>query len=432
MTTLRIAVHDFVGHAFQTQLSRELARRGHRVQHLFFQGFASPNDCPAMCRSDPPTLSIEAIILPGTYPKYQYVRRVFADRRYSRECIARLSAFSPNVVISANASPAIQGRIQNYCRRNSIGFLNWVQDFYGLAAEKILSRRLGLLGKMIGGYVRRKEEKIVRSSDAVVFISDDFQTAFPGMAAGQATVIENWAPLGDLPARARINDWSVANDLVGKKVLLYSGTLGLKHNPELLIELARELCGTPEAVVVVVSEGLGRAYLERRKRELRLSNLMLFDFQPFGVLPDVTASADVLIAMIEKEAGVFSVPSKVLTYLCARRPLLLAVPSSNLAARIVAGNQAGIVVDPADFRGFTRGALELLADPDRASALASNGWAYARSAFNITRVGDRFETVLTHAIQAADSTHASRVTTPASSTGTEQHARRPTVSFDKN
>src|SRR5581483_7162574 len=106
----------------------------------------------------------------------------------------------------------------------------------------------------------------------------------------------------------------------------------------------------------VISEGLGRQYLEARRRELQLSNLRLLDFQPHPVLSQVTASADVLVAMVEKDAGAFSVPSKVLTYLCAGRPILLAVPLRNLAARIVTRSGAGLVVDPEDVPGFIRGA----------------------------------------------------------------------------
>ena len=397
---MRIAAHDFVGHAFQVQLSRELARRGHEVLHIHFAGFKSPNDVPASTASDAPSLTIAPITLGGEYPKYNYLRRCLADRRYIKACTALLSVFSPDVVISANASPIIQGGLQSHCRRASIGFVNWVQDCYGIAAERIFSRRLGVVGSLIGRYVRRKEEEIVRSSDAVVFISSDFHSAFPNIAKGKATVIENWAPFDDLPPRPRVNAWGIANNLVDKKVLLYSGTLGLKHNPDLLVKLALHARQTPEAVLVVISEGLGRAYLETRKKELNLSNLQLMDFQPFDVLPEVTASADVLIAMVEKDAGAYSVPSKVLTYLCAGRPLLLSVPSSNLAARIVSGIEAGVTDDPDDVDGFVRGAYDLLFDQGRALALAANARAYACSTFDITRIADEFEGVLSSVVQS--------------------------------
>jgi glycosyltransferase involved in cell wall biosynthesis len=273
--------------------------------------------------------------------------------------------------------------------------VSWVQDCYGIAAEKILTRRFGWPGRWIGRYIRDQDNRVMLSSDAVIFISDDFYRVFPGMLPEKATVIENWAPLSLLPVRPRMNPWSIGKGLTEQRVLLYSGTLGLKHQPELLVQLA---VADRQGLVVVVSEGLGRAYLEARKRELELSNLRLFDFQPLEALPDVTGSADVLVAMVEKDAGAYSVPSKVLTYLCAGRPLLAGVPESNLAARIVRRSGAGIVVDPDDVAGFVRGALALASDPERAQEYGSRGRAYAAATFDIGVIAERFESVLQQSV----------------------------------
>jgi len=149
----------------------------------------------------------------------------------------------------------------------------------------------------------------------------------------------------------------------------------------------------PDVVVVVISQGMGRDYLEQRKKELSLENLRLFDYQPFEAIPDVMGSADVLLSIIEREAGAFSVPSKVLTYLCACRPLLLSVPRDNLAARIVSKNQAGLVVDPADTDGFLRAAGELIHNAEYAATLAKQARQYAMATFDIDRITDKFERV---------------------------------------
>ena len=66
-----------------------------------------------------------------------------------------------------------------------------------------------------------------------------------------------------------------------------------------------------------------------------LVNLILIDFQPFERMPDNMASAGILISILEPEAGVYSVPSKVQTYLCGKKLLLLSVPVDNLIAQIV-------------------------------------------------------------------------------------------------
>jgi len=113
-------------------------------------------------------------------------------------------------------------------------------------------------------------------------------------------------------------------------------------------------------------------------------------FQPFEQLENVLGTADVLMAILEPDAGVFSVPSKVLSYLCAGRALLLAVPPENLAARIVAGREAGIVVPPTDTDAFVRAGMELAQDATRREQMGRNARAYAEETFDIRRITDRF------------------------------------------
>ncbi len=168
------------------------------------------------------------------------------------------------------------------------------------------------------------------------------------------------------------------------------------------MQLALKCQPAPDVVIAVISEGLqDESILEASKRtRLRLDNLVLFNFQPFEALPDVVASGDVLIAIIEKEAGAFSVPSKILTYLCAGRPLLLAVPASNLAARTVSDNQAGLVVDPSDMAGFLAAAMTLITDQETAAKMGRMGRNYALRAFDIRQIASRFESVLRAAVRS--------------------------------
>jgi glycosyltransferase involved in cell wall biosynthesis len=97
---------------------------------------------------------------------------------------------------------------------------------------------------------------------------------------------------------------------------------------------------------------------------------------------------------LEADAGVFSVPSKVLSYLCAARPVLLAVPAENLAARIVAENGAGLVVEPSDLAGFCTAARQFAESQDHRETCGRAARQYAESHFDIGRICDQFEKIL--------------------------------------
>jgi glycosyltransferase involved in cell wall biosynthesis len=98
--------------------------------------------------------------------------------------------------------------------------------------------------------------------------------------------------------------------------------------------------------------------------------------------------------VLDPEAGAFSVPSKVLTYLCAGRPLLAALPADNLAARVVERSGGGIVVPPRDAQALVAAAEELSADPERRAELGRAARAYAERTFDLAAIADRFEQVL--------------------------------------
>jgi len=143
----------------------------------------------------------------------------------------------------------------------------------------------------------------------------------------------------------------------------------------------------------VVSQGPGRKWLEEHVQKDGVSKLDLYDFQPFEALPDMLASAEVVIAILEADAGTLSVPSKVMTYMCSGKPMLLAVPPENLASRVVSSNKTGLTSPPNDVETFIENAKKLYADPALRSQLGANSRSYAERNFDIEKITDRFEAV---------------------------------------
>jgi glycosyltransferase involved in cell wall biosynthesis len=94
---------------------------------------------------------------------------------------------------------------------------------------------------------------------------------------------------------------------------------------------------------------------------------------------------------------VLSVPSKVYSHFCAERPIVGAVPAANLARRLIEGEKTGLCVDPEDEAGFVAAARRLRAGAPLRAACAANQAAYAAQAFDIDRIGRRFEALLDEA-----------------------------------
>lgn len=396
---LRIMVHDFAGHPFQVQLSRALAARGHDVCHAYCASLTTtPTGALAPQPDDPASLVITPLELAEPLEKYRFVKRRRQENEYGQVLSRAVTSYGPDVVLSGNTPLDAQYRAQKTCRRRGIGFVHWAQDLIGLAARRLLQDRWHGVGQVIGSHYLRLERRILRRSGAVVAISEDFVPTLTGWGVDERSiaVIENWAPLEDVPVGKRDNEWARRQNLEDEFRFVYTGTLGLKHNPDLLLQLA---LSRPDILVLVVSQGKGADWLSDRKDEMIVPNLRVLGFQPFERLPEVLSAADVLVAVLEPEADVFSVPSKVLTYLCAARPVLLAVPEGNLAARIVERNECGIVVPPTDTNAFLEAAAELIGDEPKRRRMGSAARTYAERTFDIEHITSRFEQVLASALR---------------------------------
>jgi glycosyltransferase involved in cell wall biosynthesis len=404
-----VLVHDFAGHPFQIDLSRALARRGHTVQHVYCQSYTSGKGCFDAGGSG--NLSIVGVPAGESFARYSPVRRVSQEAGYGRRFTQVAARFRPDVILACNVPLVAKSVAAAWCRREGVPWVFWLQDLHSVAMVAEAERRAGRLGRRMGAGFEALERRLLRQADGVVSITEDFDPTLAdwGIDRGACRVIENWAPLDDLPTRPRDNAWRFEQGLGDRFVYLYTGTLGLKHRPELLYRLAQQ---RRDAEVVVVSEGMGEARLRELLREHPLPNLRLLPFQPMDRYPDILGAADVLVALLEPTAGTFSVPSKVLSYLCAGRPILAAIPSENLAARTIERAGAGLVVPSTDEESFLLAAKLLRSDDALRASAGRKARAYAESTFDTDTITDRFQDVIERAVRRARTPRSARRAEP--------------------
>jgi glycosyltransferase involved in cell wall biosynthesis len=387
----RVALHDFGGFPFSIQLGRTLAARGHEVAYLHPVGFRSPRGNVSRQLDGDPRFTFEPLDLHEPSQQHGLVNRYLQDRRYGDLLAERIGAIRPEVVISANAPIPAQQDAVDAAHRAGAGFVFWVQDLVSVAVRQILGRRVPLAGRAVGSWIMRAEKRVLLSSDAVVAISPDFVPTLRewGIPSERVSVIENWAPLDEIQPMSRINAWAVDNRLPTGARFLYAGTLGRKHDPSILVSLAESI---PEAAVVVVTEGPRAQQL--REQAAGHPNLLVLPTQPADRISEVLGSSDVLVALLEADAGSFSVPSKVQSYLAAGRAILASIPGDNPATQAIVRAGAGRVVEPGDRAGFLAAARDLIADPEARAEAGRAARRYATQQFDIQLIADEFERVI--------------------------------------
>ncbi|WP_343522468.1 glycosyltransferase family 4 protein [Pedobacter sp.] len=388
----RILINDFGGYPFPIGLSRYLANQGYTVMHCYLSNINTPHGNMIKRDSDPETLIIQPVMLEAEFSKYSFVGRLKGELEYASKVSKLIDTFKPDIFLSANTPLLAQGNLLGKCERSNVKFIYWCQDIHSIALKSFLRKKIPLLGGMAAKYFEYKEVRLLKRSEAIITISEDFNEIFAGwkIKLNNVYAIHNWAPIDELVSYSKQNDWSSKLGLDSKFVVTYSGTLGLKHNPSLIANAAKALKNNDKIQFLVVSEGLGADFLLEKKKEYQLDNLTLLPFQDYKDLPKILSSADVLLSILENDAALYSVPSKVLTYLCSRKPIILSVPLDNLAAKIVSKYNAGFCISPGNHVELVEKIVYLLNNPELKVSLGEHGRKYAEENFDLEIIGRKF------------------------------------------
>ena len=392
---MRLLVHDFSGHPFQVQLSRELAHRGHDVVHSSCDAYVSGKG--ALVAEPGETIVFETIGDGLVFDKMRFAKRLVGEIRLGFELVRHVRSHRPDVAVLSNVqipTLVIFAFAMLFVR---IPWVLWHQDVYAIAVKSFAGDKLSRGFTVVSAIFEVAERWCSRRAVAIVAISDAFVPVHEKWGtADKVTVIPNWAPLDEIVPVERKNDWAVEQGLDDTLTLLYSGTLGLKHDPSLLVALTKQVRDTGvDAELVVVNEGPAADVIRDEASRLDVP-VTLLPYQPYDRLPEVLGSGDVLLVLLDQRAGAFSVPSKTLSYLCAGRPVLGLMPLENAASALVE-RAGGAVFTPQAASIPAAGAwvAEILGDADRRERVGVASRALAEDEFTAERCIDRFETLLT-------------------------------------
>jgi colanic acid biosynthesis glycosyl transferase WcaI len=391
---LRLLIHDFGSYPFPWQLSQQLANQGLEVHHLVSASEPHRTNL-TVDASQSHRLFAKRLAIDAPYSKSNlFVRRQWT-RRYGQALAESCRVIKPDCVISANTPLDAQAALWQAASSLSCPKIFWLQDLLGVAAKSILSAKLPIVGLWIGKLYERLETKLLCDSQHVISISEDFDEYLNDLSipSDKRTIIENWAPLPKLPLTSKDNDFAREFGLVNTLNFIYSGQLGMKHDPKPLVGLAKHLEKFPEAHVVVSAIGPGVEPLRKQAESLALTNILFVPFQPIERLDQVMATGDVLVGLLEEKASRYCVPSKVLTYMSYGKPLLFSGPRTNLASRMIEQHQTGLVAPPED-NGRWIDSAEQLMKSDLRQKLGEGGRRFAESHFQIEGIANAFLEVI--------------------------------------
>jgi colanic acid biosynthesis glycosyl transferase WcaI len=276
-----------------------------------------------------------------------------------------------------------------------IPWLYYVKDVYPEAAEKTgLIRADGVMARLC----RFWDRCLCLSSGKVIVISEsmrDLMVRSRDLSNERFTVIPDWIDPADFLPQPIDNAWRREQQIPRETfVAMFGGTLGQVSGVEVLVEVARLLRDRPNLLILCIGEGVRKQQMIDLGRSLGLENIRFLPFQPRERLAEVQGAANATILTMRPEYSDASVPSKLISYFAAGRPVICAASRDTSVARIVSEAGSGIVTEPGDPGALARAIVELAADSTCAEGMGSAARKYFEQHFTLDRAYGQFSALL--------------------------------------
>ncbi len=237
------------------------------------------------------------------------------------------------------------------------------------------------------------EKFIYAHSEKIIVLSEGMarNLTAKGVPRAKILIIPDSIDVKELaPRKSSVSKFRRRYALDDRFLVLYSGNIGVKQNPAIIVECAKLLQDNPEIFFAVVGEGAMKKPVQELINKYGLSNIRIFPLCERCELGDMLASADVLLAPQRREVKDIVVPSKLLAYFTSKRPVLAAAHPSSEVAKIINGNQAGIVVAPEDVKAMANGILSLKMNKNKADEIGERAYQFLSSTFSHEIVKEKF------------------------------------------
>jgi glycosyltransferase involved in cell wall biosynthesis len=267
--------------------------------------------------------------------------------------LAVLGAKRPDVIYSNSWPLFATGLVAFAARLRRVPYVVSVQDVY---PDSLIAQRRIAANGFPARVLRWLDGLIARGAKAVIVLSENFADVYRrerGMDPKRVHVIPNWLPSsavdGD-PAdgRAYRAERGIADQTT---LLVYGGNIGAAAGVDQVIDAFEQLRGE-DIHLLIAGDGSEADACERRSRGLE--RVTMHRPWPAADTSRVLGAADLFVLPTQGEQGLVSVPSKLISYMLAARPVLAITDPRSETARILDEAGAGWIVAPGEVDAVVR------------------------------------------------------------------------------
>jgi colanic acid biosynthesis glycosyl transferase WcaI len=243
------------------------------------------------------------------------------------------------------------------------------------------------LARILENFVYRRAQAVLVACQG---FADNLKSR--GVPESKILVFSNWVDTKFISPLERNNSFRRIHNLNDQQfVVLHAGNMGAKQGLDNAIRAAGQLDGRNDILFLLVGDGSDKARLVDMATREGVSNVRFLPLQPRDMLPHMLSAADVLLLNQRADVVDMVIPSKLLTYMAAGRPIVAAVHPDSEAARYIRQAECGLIVPPEEPGLLADAIRQLYANPELAARFGRNARAFAEEHFARERVLQQYD-----------------------------------------
>ena len=245
---------------------------------------------------------------------------------------------------------------------------------YDLYPDSLFSQGFLKQDSFLARMWMKTNARVFARAKNVFTISNDMKNAVSRYLTGEKiTVVYNWAHNEHLkPIDKQNNVFLKQYGISDKFIVLYSGNMGMTHDIDVMVEVAKQLKDQDEIRFLFIGEGAKKSMIEKGIEDYGLNNCLVLPFQPLDILPYSMGAADIAVVTTDAKQTGLSVPSKTYSYLAVGSVLLCLADSKSELGRMVEENRIGRCFNRNDVTSIARFVETMVSDRDLCKTYRNN------------------------------------------------------------
>lgn len=257
-----------------------------------------------------------------------------------------ISGFKPDIIFAPSPPLTIGISAWLIGLRHNCPFIYNVQEIYPDIAVNLGELKSPFIIRIL----QNLERFVYNRAGALSVISDGMAHCirFKGVPELKVRMIPNFVDIEDFRPLPKDNRFSRQYGLSNKFVISYAGNMGKPQGLGVLIEAAHLLHSEDKIHFLLMGDGSERDSLIKKIKGLQLTNMTILPYQPYSLMAEAYATADVSFVSQAPETCNDGVPSKVYRIMACARPVIACTSENSDLAHLIRKAGGGAIVRSGD------------------------------------------------------------------------------------